>query len=120
MNGSALQRWLAFLGHRAPQVDPRPRIEALVEPLAEENTFLRQQPLQKTAPVELEQPCRHVAAILRGDAAVVGGKGGCVGGEDRHVAIEEQGRIAVHVGWREGAMARGEVDRDLKSTRLNS
>src|SRR5688500_7992814 len=60
-----------------------------MEEVAEEDAFARQQRLEETASVELEQPRRDVAAVFGGDAAVVGVEDGGFGAEDGHVAIEE-------------------------------
>src|SRR3546814_11634534 len=64
-------------------------VEARVEEVAQVNPGCAQQGLEETATVEPEQPRRDGAAVLGGDAAIVGVEHGRLRAEDRHVAVEE-------------------------------
>ena len=56
----ALNAASALLGDRAAQVAARLRVVALVEEVAEVDALARQQRLEETPAVELEQPCRDL------------------------------------------------------------
>src|SRR3546814_4604704 len=115
---------------RAPQVGPCARVEALVEEVAQVNPGFAQQNLEETATVEPEQPRRDGAAVLGGDAAIVGVEHGRLRAEDRHVAVEEVAGVVgdgalTEIAGRELPGARGGFGRfgharDRESTRLHS
>src|SRR3546814_2339263 len=101
---------------RAPQVGPCARVEALVEEVAQVNPGFAQQGLEETATVEPEQPRRDGAAVLGGDAAIVGVEHGRLRAEDRHVAVEEVTGVAgdgaiTEIAGRELPVGRGEIGR---------
>jgi hypothetical protein len=78
--------------------------------IAEKDPFALEQRFEEAAAVEPEQRAGHVAAILGGDAAVVGVERGRFGAEDGHVAVEEQTGFFVDVVARDRAVARGQFD----------
>src|SRR3546814_535021 len=109
---------------RAPQVGPCARVEALVEEVAQVNPGFAQQGLEETATVEPEQPRRDGAAVLGGDAAIVGVEHGRLRAEDRHVAVEEVTGVVgdgaiTEIAGRELPVARGEFDQFGHARRID-